>query len=150
MFNTISLREFENVNTLSESERKLDIGTIMIKIQNHVTRIVNKYLDIVLHIFRPIHNQRTGFNPSLLKHRSPVLFRYRNTGVSYKGTLFHLGLIDSPKRDSLRNLRSIFVRAVREGKVKRISIFREDLIPLVYECNDLEISDHDLISLGLR
>ena len=74
----------------------------------------------------------------------------RNTGVSYKGTLFHLGLIDSPKRDSLRNSRSIFVRAVCQGKVKKISIFREDLVPLVYECNDLEISDHDLISLGLR
>ena len=43
MFNTLSPRELEKVNTLSEGERKLDIGSIMIKIQNHVTRILNKY-----------------------------------------------------------------------------------------------------------
>ena len=150
MFNTLSPRELEKVNTLSEGERKLDIGSIMIKIQNHVTRILNKYLDIVLHTFRPIHNQRTGFNPSSLKHGNPVLFRYRNTGVSYKGTLFHLGLIDSPMRDPLRNSRCIFVRAVCQGKVKRISIFSEDVVPLAYEGNDLEISDNDLICLGLK
>ena len=131
MFNTLSPRELEKVNTLSESERKLDIGSIMNKIQNHVTRILNKYLDIVLHTLRPIHNQRTGFNPSLLKHGSPVLFRYRNTGVSYKGTLFYLGLIDSPKRDSLRNSRSIFVRAVCQGKVKKLA-FAEKIWYLWY------------------
>ena len=65
MFNTLSPRELEKVNTLSESERKLDIGSMMNKIQKHVTKILSKYLDIVLHTFRPIHNQRTGFNPNL-------------------------------------------------------------------------------------
>ena len=150
MFNTLSPRELEKVNTLSESERKLDIGSMMNKIQKHVTKILSKYLDIILYTFRPLHNQRTGFNASLLKHGCPVLFRYRSTGVSYKGTLFHLGLIDSPKRDPLRNSRCIFVRAVCRGKVKKISILREDIVPLAYERNDLEISDHDLISLGLK
>ena len=101
-------------------------------------------------MFRSVHNQRIGFNPSLLKHGSPVLFRYRNTGVSYKGTLFHLGLIDSPKRDTLRNSRSIFIRAVKDGKVKRLSIFKEDLKPLVYESKDLDISDSDSLSLDLK
>ena len=95
MFNTLSPRELEKDNTLSENEKKLDIGSMMNKIQKHVTKILSKYLDIVLHTFRPIHNQRTGFNPNLSKQGNPVLFRYRNTGVSYKGTLFHLGLIEN-------------------------------------------------------
>ena len=150
MFNTLFPRELAKVNTLVESERKLDIGSVMNKIQKNITKILNRYLDIVLHTFRPIHNQKTGFNPSSLKHRHPVLFRYRNTGVMYKGNLFHLGLIDSPKRDSLRNSRCIFVRTVSQGKIKKISVFREDLIPLAYESVDLEISDEDLISLGLK
>ena len=45
MFNTLSLHEFESINPLSKSERNIDVGTITLKIQNHLTRILNKYLD---------------------------------------------------------------------------------------------------------
>ena len=129
MYNTLSPSEYESISTLSKDEGEINISSIMLKIRTHVSRILNRYLDIVLHKFRPIHNQKVGFNPILLKHRTPVLFRYRSTGVPYKATLFYLELVDLPNRSTLRNSRCMFIRAVKDGRVKRLSIFKEDIIP---------------------
>ena len=150
MYNTLSPSEYESLHTLSKDEGDMNISSVMLKIRTHTSRILSKYLDIVLYKFRPIHNRKVGFDPTLLKHRTPVLFRYRSTGVPYSASLFHLGLVDLPNRSTLRNSRNVLIRAVKDGKVKTLSIVREDIIPLMYDSKNLEVSDTDLLILGLK
>lgn len=90
-----------------------------------------------------------GSDPVFLSYNSPILFRYRSTNVQYDFNLFHLGLIDKPQRGNLRNSRNMFIRTVKNNKIQVVSIPREDIIPLVWEAQNLNITDNELKGMGL-
>ena len=122
----------------------------MSKIRTHTSRILNKYLNLVLYKFRPVYNKQIGFDPSLLNYNTPVLFRYKNTNVPYSTNLFHLGLIDQPNIGGLRKSRNILIRAVKNDKIKVLNVFKEDIIPLIWDPQSLDVTENELLSLGLK
>ena len=60
MYNTLSPSEYESINTLSKDEGDKNISSGMLKIRTHTSKVLNKYLDIVLYKFRPAHNRQVG------------------------------------------------------------------------------------------
>lgn len=129
-YSSLLQKDFVSLNVLSKKEKEGDIGLVMSKIKTQISRILNKYLEIVLYKFRPVHNQQVGFEPALLSYNSPILFRYRNTNVKYDFSLFHLGLIDNPPRGRLRRSRNVLIRTVKNNEIQVVSVPREDVIPL--------------------
>ena len=139
MYSSLSPNEHESMNILSKNEGNNDISSVMSKIRTHTSRILN---NLVLYKFRPVYNKQIGFDPSLLSYNTPVLFRYRNTNVPYSTNLFHLGLIDQPHKGGLRKSRNILIRAVKNDKIKLISIFKEDIIPLILDAKNLDVTEN--------
>ena len=122
----------------------------MLKIRTHTSRILNKYLDIVLYKFRPAHNRQIGFDPSFLKYYTPVLFQYKNTNIPYSTSLFHLGFVNQPNKGGLRKSRNVLIRAVKNDKIKVHNVFKEDVIPLIWEPKSPDVTETELLSLGLK
>ena len=150
MYCSLQQNDHVSINVLSKKEKEDDITLVMSKIKTQISRILNRYLDLVLYKFRPVYNKQTGFEAASLTYSTPVLFRYKSTNVPYGFNLFHLGLIDRPHKGSLRNSRNILVRAVKNDKVKVISVYKEDIIPLTWNAQNLNVTDNELLSLGLK
>ena len=119
----------------------------MSKIKSQFFVLLNRYLDLVLYKFRPIYNKKTGFQVTSLTHNTPVPFRYRSTNTPYGFNLFHLGLIDRPHR---RGSRKVLIRTVNDNNVKIISVCNEDIMSLTWSAQNLNGSDHELLSLGIK
>ena len=89
MYCSLPQNDHASINILSKNERDDDISLVMSKIKAQTSRVLNRYLDLVLYKFRPIYNKQTGFDATLLSYNTPVLFRYRSTNVPYGPNLFH-------------------------------------------------------------
>ena len=86
----------------------------------------------------------------MLQPEAPVLFRTKSTGTNYGFHLFQLGLLQSASREGIRNSRNLIVKGTKNGKIKLYSICKQDIIPLNYNAQNINISDQELIDLGLR
>ena len=121
----------------------------MQKIKTQVSKILNKYLDIMLYTYRPLQSQKQGFNPDLLEPMAPVLFRVKSTGINYGFHLFQLGLLQTTTRQGIRNSRNLIVKGTKNNKIKLFSISKQDIIPLNYNAQNINVTDQELIELGL-
>ena len=118
MYATFQQNDFVSLNVLSRKEKEDNIGMLMLKIKTQISRILNRYFDIVLYRFRPVYNKQIGFEATSLSYITPVLFRYRTTNVHYDFDLFYFGLIDKPHRGSLRKSRNVLIRTVKITRFK--------------------------------
>ena len=107
-------------------------------------------MDIVLNKFKKTPYKEQGYDMSLLKPGAPVLFRYRNTNVTYHPSLFHLGLVQGTGSKNLRSSRNIIVGTVKNGKIIKDSVFVEDIILLQVSPKGVEVSEEELVSLGMQ
>ena len=92
-------------------------GQARLKIKTQVSKILNKYLDIMLYTYRPLQNLKQGFNPDLLEPMAPVLFRVKSTGINYGFHLFQLGLLQTTTRQGIRNSRNHIVKGTKIVKL---------------------------------
>ena len=76
------------------------------------------------------------------------MFRLKNTNVSYTPSLFNLGVVEE-KGPNLRSSQNILVRMNKNGKIIKLSVFVEDIIPLFLNPNDLNISGNELLALDI-
>ena len=151
MYCSLSPNDHGSRNILSKNEGDNDISSVMSKIRTHTSRILSKYLDLVLYKFTPVYNKQIGFDPSSLSYNPPVLCRYRNTNVPYSTNLFHLGLIDQPNKWRLRKFCNILIRAVKNDKIKVLNVFKEDIISLIWDDKRLDVTENELLSsFGLK
>ena len=150
IYASLQQNDYASLNVLSKREKQDNIGMLMLNIKTPISRILNRYLDIVLYKFRPVYNKQIGFEATSLSYNTPVLFRYRNTNVHYDFNLFHLGLIDKPRRGNLRKSRNVLIRTVKNNKVQIISVIREDIIPLIWNSQNLSVTNEQLKGLGLE
>ena len=121
----------------------------MQKIKAQVSKILNKYLDIMLYTYRPLQNLKQGFSPDLLEPMAPVLFRVKSTGINYGFHLFQLGLLQTTTRQGIRNSRNLIIKGTKNSKVKLFSIPKQDIIPLNYNAQNINVTEQELIELGL-
>lgn len=71
-------------------------------------------------------------------------------GTPYGFKLFHLGPIHRPQRRGLKWSRNVLIIAVKDGKVKIISVYNEDIIPLKWNARNINVSNQKLLGLGLK
>ncbi len=72
MYCSLQHDDHVSINLLSKKEKDYDISLVMSKIKAQISRILNKYLDLVLYKFRPVYNKQTEFDATSLTYSTPI------------------------------------------------------------------------------